>query len=84
MGVFSECLQEPLRAARPHPSFRPPRDMNPLSLTVAIATSLLAVLLPVRAYIPAIPTNDTNAAVADGLNLTDISRVYLQWYNVIG
>ncbi|KAH9032202.1 hypothetical protein EDB84DRAFT_1588483 [Lactarius hengduanensis] len=31
-----------------------------------------------------VPTNDTNAAIADGLNVTDISRVYLQWYNVVG
>ncbi|KAI0246430.1 hypothetical protein BJV78DRAFT_1135186 [Lactifluus subvellereus] len=55
--------------------------MNPLLHTVAIAIGLLAVLFPVRAYIPAIPTNDTNVAIADGLNVTDISRVYLQWYN---
>jgi hypothetical protein len=58
--------------------------MNPLFFTFTIAIGLLAVFFPVRAYIPAIPTNDTNAAVADGLNVTDISRVYLQWYNVIG
>lgn len=52
--------------------------------TVAVAISLLVLLLPVQAYIPAIPTNDTNAAIADGLNVTDISRVYLQWYNSVG
>ncbi|KAH8996429.1 hypothetical protein EDB86DRAFT_3064367 [Lactarius hatsudake] len=31
-----------------------------------------------------VPTNDTNAAIADGLNVTDVSRVYLQWYNIVG
>ncbi|KAI9442778.1 hypothetical protein BJY52DRAFT_1194756 [Lactarius psammicola] len=58
--------------------------MVPLLHTIAVAIGLLALLLPVQAYIPAVPTNDTNAAIADGLNVTDISRVYLQWYNVVG
>ena len=53
----------------------------PLLQTTAVAIGLL--LLPVQAYIPAVPTNDTNVAIADGLNVTDISRVYLQWYNVV-
>ncbi|KAI9437606.1 hypothetical protein H4582DRAFT_1956160 [Lactarius indigo] len=56
----------------------------PLLHTIAVAIGLLVLLLPVQAYIPMVPTNDTNAAIADGLNVTDISRVYLQWYNVGG
>ena len=56
----------------------------PLLHIIAVAIGLLVLLLPVQAYIPAIPTNDTSAAIADGLNVTDISRVYLQWYNVVG
>lgn len=49
----------------------------------AVAISLFFVLFPVQAYIPAIPTNDTNTAIADGLNVTDTSRIYFQWYNVV-
>jgi hypothetical protein len=49
-------------------------------LAVAIG---LFLLLPVQAYIPATPSNDTTQAIADGLNVTDISRVYFQWYNVV-
>ncbi|TFY76720.1 hypothetical protein EWM64_g7293 [Hericium alpestre] len=34
----------------------------------------------VQAYIPATPSNDTSTAIASGLNLTDVSNLYLQWY----
>lgn len=34
-----------------------------------------------HAYIPASPTNDTATAVQDGLNVTDISKLNLQWYH---
>lgn len=57
--------------------------VSSLFRTIAVAISFLVLLLPVQAYIPAIPTNDTSAAIADGLNVTDISRVYFQWYNVV-
>ena len=50
--------------------------------TTAVAISLF-LLLQVQAYIPATPTNDTTQAIADGLNVTDISRIYFQWYNVV-
>ncbi|KAH9032435.1 hypothetical protein EDB85DRAFT_2145555 [Lactarius pseudohatsudake] len=56
----------------------------PLLHTIAVAIGLFVLLLPVQAYIPMVPTNDTNAAIADGLNVTDVSRVYLEWYNVVG
>ena len=57
----------------------------PLLYTIAVAIGLLVQFLPVpvQAYIPAVPTNDTSVAIADGLNVSDISRVYLQWYNVV-
>jgi hypothetical protein len=51
---------------------------------ITLLIGLLVVLLPVFAYIPAIPTNDTNAAIQGGLNVTDISRVCLQWYSAVG
>lgn len=56
--------------------------MTPLLHHILIA--LLSLLLPVSAYIPAVPTNDTGLAIQDGLNVTDISRVILQWYSVAG
>jgi hypothetical protein len=45
---------------------------------------LLAILLPVSAYIPAVATNDTSLAIHSGLNVTDISKVILQWYSAVG
>ena len=41
--------------------------------------SLFALHLPVRAYIPAIPTNDTAVAIANGLNMTETSRLNVEW-----
>ncbi|KAF9049771.1 hypothetical protein BJ165DRAFT_947767 [Panaeolus papilionaceus] len=32
-------------------------------------------------YIPALPTNSTKDAIAAGLNVTDISKLMLQWYS---
>ncbi|KAF8268188.1 hypothetical protein EI94DRAFT_1829676 [Lactarius quietus] len=57
--------------------------MVPLLHTTAVVISLLILLLPAQAYIPAVPTNDTTLAIADGLNVSDISRIYFQWYNVV-
>ncbi|KAI0268528.1 hypothetical protein BGY98DRAFT_335318 [Russula aff. rugulosa BPL654] len=54
------------------------------SLLHHLLIGLLSLLLPVSAYIPALPTNDTNLAIQDGLNITDVSRVTLQWYSVAG
>jgi hypothetical protein len=44
---------------------------------------LLAVSFPVSAYIPALPTNDTGLAIQDGLNVSDISRVIVQWVSPV-
>ena len=49
-----------------------------------VLVSLLAILVSVSAYIPAVPTNDTTLAIQGGLNVTDVSKVYLQWYSTIG
>ena len=48
----------------------------PLHAT-AVTFSLFVLLLPVQAYIPAIPTNDTTAAIANGLNTKDHSIMAL-------
>jgi len=56
--------------------------MTPLLYYLLIP--LLSILLPVSAYIPAVPTNDTSLAIKGGLNITDVSRVILQWYSVAG
>ena len=45
--------------------------------TMVVTFSLSALLLPVQAYIPAIPTNDTTDGFANELNANDISQVYL-------
>ena len=34
----------------------------------------------VFSYIPALPTNSTDDAIKGGLNVTDVSKVHLQWY----
>ena len=85
MGVFSAstCYLELLTYYRPS-VFPLSFTMDiPLLRTTAVVISLFVLLLPVQAYIPATPTNDTTAAIADGLNVTDISRIYFQWYNVV-
>ena len=41
---------------------------------------LLCLFQCTYAYIPAVATNDTGVAIANGLNVTDRSKVYLQWY----
>jgi hypothetical protein len=40
----------------------------------------LASALLVHAYIPASPTNNTNAAIQQGLNVSDVSKLQLQWF----
>ncbi|KAG7449504.1 uncharacterized protein BT62DRAFT_962840 [Guyanagaster necrorhizus] len=44
--------------------------------------STLITLAPgVYSYIPASPTNSTQDAIAGGLNITDVSKLHLQWYS---
>lgn len=38
-------------------------------------------LAAVYAYIPASPTNSSQDAIAGGLNVTDISNLFMQWYS---
>ncbi|KAH9055531.1 hypothetical protein EDB87DRAFT_1640088 [Lactarius vividus] len=86
MGVSSgsQCHLELATCSCPSVSPLPFTMVPPLLHSIVVAIGLLVLLLPVHAYIPMVPTNDTNVAIADGLNITDISRVYLQWYNVAG
>ncbi|KAF9475532.1 hypothetical protein BDN70DRAFT_813981 [Pholiota conissans] len=42
---------------------------------------LLCLAAPALSYIPASPTNSTQDAIAGGLNVTDISQLYMQWYS---
>jgi hypothetical protein len=49
-----------------------------LASTVLSCISLLST--PVHAYIPAFPTNDTQDAIQNGLNVTDVSTLSLLWY----
>ena len=49
--------------------------------TMAVTFSLFFLLLPVQAYIPAIPTNDTAAAIANGTNVTETSQLVIEWYS---
>jgi len=46
----------------------------------AISLHLSLAFFGVFAYIPASPTNVTEDAIAAGLNVTDVSKLYLQWY----
>jgi hypothetical protein len=41
----------------------------------------IALVVSVLAYIPASPTNSTSDAIAGGLNITDISKIHMQWYS---
>ena len=46
-----------------------------------LALFTLATFNGAEAYIPALPTNDTQAAIEGGLNVTDVSKLHLQWYS---
>ncbi|KXN90579.1 E3 ubiquitin-protein ligase RLIM [Leucoagaricus sp. SymC.cos] len=48
--------------------------MKPLLLLTLLAAYAAA-------YVPASPTNSTQDAIAGGLNITDISKLRLQWYS---
>jgi hypothetical protein len=43
--------------------------------------TFLLSILGVYAYIPASPTNNTNDAIQQGLNVSDVSKLQLQWYS---
>ena len=50
--------------------------------TMAVTFSLFFLLLPIQAYIPAIPTNDTAVAIANGTNVTETSQLVIEWYSL--
>ena len=50
--------------------------------TMAVTFSLLSLLLPVQAYVPAIPTNDTAVSIARGTNVTETSQLVVEWYSL--
>lgn len=53
---------------------------------LAMLPSILLLLLHLTgalAYIPAVPTNNTQDAINGGLNVTDVSRLYVQWFGGI-
>jgi hypothetical protein len=43
--------------------------------------TILATFIGAHAYIPALPTNNTAQAIQDGLNVSDVSKLHLQWYS---
>lgn len=49
-------------------------------LALMFITGYLFGCVQVLAYVPAQPTNSTQAAIEGGLNVTDISQLYLRWY----
>jgi hypothetical protein len=50
--------------------------MRLAGLLVALASAI-----SVHSYVPALATNDTQAAIAGGLNVTDISKLHMQWHS---
>ena len=50
--------------------------------TLAVTSGLFSLLLPVQAYIPAIPTNDTAVATANWTNVTETSQLVIEWYSL--
>lgn len=46
----------------------------------SIAVGVLCLANYAHSYVPAVPTNSTQDAIAGGLNVTDISELYTQWY----
>ena len=52
---------------------------SPLAMLPSILLLLLH-LTGALAYIPAVPTNNTQDAINGGLNVTDVSKLYVQWF----
>jgi len=49
-------------------------------LSPVVLLCILWISAVVRAYIPATPTNDTEGAIQNGFNVTDVSTLSLLWY----
>ncbi len=52
----------------------------PSPSNVAFAVQVLCLVNYAQCYVPAVPTNSTQDAIAGGLNMTDISQLYTQMY----
>ena len=50
--------------------------------TMGVIFILFSLLLPVQAYIPAIPTNDTATVMSSGTNVTETSQLVIEWYSL--
>ena len=48
---------------------------------VAKLIFFIAFALSAQSYIPAVSTNDTQKALAGGLNVTDVSKLNVHWYS---
>lgn len=71
-----------LRASLMRPIFAP-QAMRLSSPILSFCTTLFHALwlsATVQAYIPATPTNDTQDAIQNGLNVTDVSTLNMLWY----
>ena len=71
MGAFSFFSSSSTMLVRVRPRVR--------LHTMAVTFGIFVLHLPVRAYVPAIPTNDTAVAIANGLNVTETSRLNIEW-----
>ena len=49
-------------------------------MVLAAFLVIFAAVLSAHSYVPASPMNDTQAAIAGGLNVTDTSKLHLKWY----
>ena len=50
------------------------------TLSPAVLLYVLWISAAVRAYLPATPTNDTEGAIQNSFNVTDVSTLSLLWY----
>ncbi|KAF9531668.1 hypothetical protein CPB83DRAFT_80138 [Crepidotus variabilis] len=49
--------------------------MRPSGVLFVVSVLVLSVFC----YVPAVPTNDTEKAIAGGLNITEVSKLYMLW-----
>lgn len=50
-------------------------------ILLVLVSLIASAVTSVFAYVPAQPTNSSEEAIAGGLNVTDISKLYLRWYS---
>lgn len=71
--------KEPWFGAQINPFLSCSFVFRPAMRLAGIVTLAFAAAPSVLGYVPAVPTNNTQEAIAGGVNITEASTLYIQW-----